>query len=53
MNIVLVGPYPLSVDCIRGGVESSVYGLVNVLSINHIVDVFDLPRIDGIVQKVQ
>ena len=47
MNIVQVGPYPLSVDCIRGGVESSVYGLVNVLSINHIVDVFDLPRIDG------
>ena len=47
MNIVQVGPFPLSADCIRGGVESSVFGLVNELSNNHVVDVFDFPRING------
>ena len=47
MNIVQVGPFPLSADCIRGGVESSVFGLVNELSRNHVVDVFDYPRING------
>lgn len=47
MNIVQVGPFPLSADCIRGGVESSVFGLVNELSNNHVVDVFDYPRING------
>ena len=47
MNIVQVGPFPLSADCIRGGVESSVFGLVGELSDTHVVDVFDLPRING------
>ena len=47
MNVVQVGPFPLSADCIRGGVESSVFGLVNELSNNHVVDVFDFPRING------
>lgn len=47
MNVVQVGPFPLSADCIRGGVESSVFGLVNELSNNHVVDVFDYPRING------
>lgn len=47
MNIVQVGPFPFSADCIRGGVESSVFGLVNELSRNHVVDVFDYPRING------
>lgn len=47
MNIVQVGPFPLSADCIRGGVESSVFGLMNELSRNHVVDVFDYPRING------
>lgn len=47
MNIVQVGSFPLSADCIRGGVESSVFGLVNELSNNHVVDVFDYPRING------
>lgn len=53
MNITQVGPYPLSPDCIRGGVESSVFGLANALAVNHHVDVFDLPRIGGkdIVEK--
>ena len=44
-NIVQIGSYPISADCIRGGVEASVYGLVQVLSKNHTVDVFDVPRI--------
>ena len=48
MEIVLVGSYPLSADCIRGGVESSVYGLAQALvSKKHIVDVFDYPRLKG------
>ena len=47
MNIVQVGPYPLFADCIKGGVESSVFGLAQELANSHIVDVFDLPRIGG------
>lgn len=47
MNIVQFGPYPLDSNCIRGGVESSVFGLTNALALNHEVDVFDIPRIDG------
>ena len=47
MNIVQVGPFPLSADCIRGGVESSVFGLVNELSKNHVVDVFDYIKGSG------
>ena len=31
MQITQIGPYPLSPDCIHGGVEASVYGLVNEL----------------------
>lgn len=45
MTIVQIGPYPLSADCIKGGVEASVYGLVQELAKNHIVDVFDVPRV--------
>lgn len=45
MRIVQIGPYPLSADCIHGGVEASVYGLVQELAKNHTVDVFDIPRI--------
>lgn len=47
MTIAQVGPYPLSEDCIRGGIESSVFGLTKVLCLQHIVDVFDVPRIEG------
>ena len=47
MIIAIVGNYPLSPDCIRGGVESSVYGLANVLCKDDVVDVFDIPRIGG------
>ena len=45
MKIVQIGSYPLSPNCIQGGVESSVYGLVQELAKSHIVDVFDFPRI--------
>ena len=45
MNIAQVGCYPISADCIHGGVEASVYGLVQELAKEHIVDVFDIPRI--------
>lgn len=45
MKIVQIGSYPLSADCIHGGVESSVFGLVNELAKCHKVDVFDTPRI--------
>ena len=47
MNIVQVGPYPLSADCIRGGIESSVLGLAKELAQRHVVDVFDFPRLIG------
>ena len=45
MNIVQIGSYPVSADCIHGGVEASVYGLVQELAKEHTVDVFDVPRI--------
>lgn len=45
MIIIQIGPYPLSPDCIHGGVEASVYGLVQELAKYHIVDVYDVPRI--------
>lgn len=48
MKIVQIGPYPISKDCIRGGVESSVYGLAHALAKQHCVCVIDLPRIDEI-----
>ena len=47
MNIVQIGAYPLSPDCIHGGIESSVYGLTQHLAENHTIDVFDFPRIGG------
>ncbi len=45
MSIIQIGPYPQSPDCIRGGVEASVYGIVQELAKNHTVDVFDIPRL--------
>ena len=46
-RIVQIGPFPLSSDCIRGGVEASVYGLANAQSVAHEVHAFDVPRIGG------
>lgn len=45
MTIIQIGPYPISPECIHGGVEASVYGLVQELAKIHTVDVFDIPRI--------
>ena len=53
MKIVQIGPYPISKDCIRGGVESSVYGLVHALSKQHSVYAIDLPRIGEIDRNEQ
>ena len=47
MRIVQIGPYPLSKECIRGGVEASVYGLAQELGRSDEVHVFDYPRIGG------
>ena len=47
MNIIQFGPYPLKASCIKGGVESSVYGLSQTLVQHHEVSVFDIPRIEG------
>lgn len=47
MIIAQVGSFPLSIDCIRGGVESSVYGLARELVHDHIIHVFDVPRLGG------
>lgn len=45
MSIIQIGQYPISPECIHGGVEASVYGLVQELAKTHIVDVFDIPRL--------
>lgn len=45
MNVIHIGSYPISAACIRGGVEASVYGVVQELAKKHTVDVFDVPRI--------
>lgn len=46
MKIIQIGPYPLSSDCIQGGVEASVYGLSQQLSNSNEVVCFDMPRMD-------
>lgn len=47
MLIVQVGSFPISLDCIRGGIEASVYGLANELVKQHNVHVIDFPRLLG------
>ena len=47
MNIIQIGPYPITANCIKGGVEASVYGLSQELAKLHTIDVFDIPRLDG------
>ena len=46
-SVAIVGSYPISKECIQGGVESSVYGLANALCKIGEVDVFDIPRLNG------
>ena len=45
MTIIQIGSYPLSPECVHGGVEASVFGLVQEQAKEHVVDVFDAPRI--------
>lgn len=45
MQIIQIGSYPLTPNCIHGGVEASVYGIVQELANSHTVVVFDMPRI--------
>lgn len=45
MKIVQIGSYPKNPECIHGGIEASVYGLVQELAKTHIIDVFDMPRL--------
>lgn len=52
MKIVIIGPYPLDETIIRGGVESSVYGLVIELAKEHQVYVMDFPR-QGIADSIE
>lgn len=46
MKIAQIGCYPLSPNCINGGVEASVYGLAKEQSKQHKVVCFDFPRLD-------
>lgn len=47
MRVAQIGPYPLSRDCIFGGVEASVFGLAQQQSQTIEVHVFDIPRQEG------
>ena len=47
MRIVQIGPYPIDPSVIRGGVESSVFGLVQEQAKTNDVFVMDIPRISG------
>ena len=46
MIFLQIGPYPISKDCIRGGVESSIYGLAHALAKQHRVFAIDFPRMN-------
>ncbi len=46
MKIIQVGSYPQNLKCIKGGIESSIFGLSNELKKQNEVFVFDLPRKD-------
>lgn len=47
MRIVQIGSFPESGNCIRGGVEASVFGLAKEQGKENEVHVFDVPRIGG------
>lgn len=44
MRIIQAGPFPLDSNLIKGGVESSIYGISQALSPNNEVIVVDYPR---------
>lgn len=47
MKIALIGPYPEDKSCIKGGTESSVFGLAQELTKQHETWVMDYPRVGG------
>lgn len=51
MKIIQIGSYPLDVNCIKGGVESSIYGLSLELVKAHTVVIVDVPRLQLSVDK--
>lgn len=51
MKIAQIGPYPLSANCIKGGVETSVFGLAQELTKTNEVVCFDIPRMDVVNAK--
>lgn len=61
MKIIQIGMFPIQSDCIRGGVEASVYGICKEQAKTHSVIAMDMPRnhyssdvseiIDGIAVK--
>lgn len=48
MHIIQIGQFPLNPDIIRGGVESSVFGLASEQAKSHSVIVFDIPRFNSV-----
>ena len=46
-RIVQIGPFPQTIDHVRGGVEASVFGLAKAQRAICEVHVFDIPRIGG------
>ena len=44
MKIVQIGPYPLNANCIKGGVEASIYGLSLEQAKTNQLFVIDIPR---------
>jgi glycosyltransferase involved in cell wall biosynthesis len=53
MKIIQIGSFPIDADCIKGGVEASIYGLASELSKNHTIIVIDIPRSDLIQDKTE
>lgn len=47
LRVIHIGQFPLHKDCIRGGIEASIYGLAKTQSTTCEVHVFDIPRIGG------
>lgn len=53
MKIAQIGPYPQSADCIKGGVEASVFGLAHELAKQNDVVCIDIPRMDQVADVEQ
>lgn len=53
MRIALIGPYPVDIECIKGGVEASIYGLSLELIKSHQLFIYDIPRYNIKVDKIE